>query len=34
MGAILYEIVGVTLFFVGLTGFTLSFIMLMRMSRD
>ena len=34
MGAALYEIVGVTLLFVGLTGFILCFIMLIMMSRE
>ena len=33
MGAALYEIVGVTLLFVGLAGFILCFIMLIMMSR-
>ena len=34
MGALLYEIVGVTLLFVGLTGIILCFIMLMRQMRE
>lgn len=34
MGEALYEIVGVTLLFVGLAGFILCFIMLIMMSRE
>ena len=34
MGAVLYEIVGVTLFFVGLAGFTATFIMFVRSERN
>ena len=34
MGAALYEIVGVTLFFVGLTGFILCLVMLIMLSRE
>ena len=34
MGAVLYEIVGVTLLFVGLTGFILCLVMLIMLSRE
>ena len=34
MGALLYEIVGVTLLFVGLVGIILCFIMLMRQMQE